>query len=252
MLRSGFDRHNGWVEPHYDSNEFNEMGFTHGSTAIYWQSVKCSCKSERGDLPDLVCSLCGGIGYYFVNQKTLTVSNLSDNTKRIYEAFGTYEPGDLMVSFPTLTDSGDRVIANTADRFYFEMRVDSHSDIKVKGEKRLNQSTSERIWSPSVQRVVWCASVSEIFTFGTDFTLINDDNLNGTIINWIAGKKHPQEGERYSINYEAAPFYHVTDVKFRTEFNQRMPQLLKVVKVWSPWELINIRNATSIPVTAVE
>lgn len=251
MLRSGFDRHNGIAEMHFDASEFNELGFTHGVTATYWESVQCACKSERGDLPTLTCPLCGGIGFYFVNQKTITNPGLSDNTKRIAEAFGMYFPGELMVSFPTQTENAERIIANNADRLYFPTRVESHSDIKVKGEKRLNQSTAERIWSPSVQNVTYCATVSQVFTYGTDFTLINDENSNGTIINWVAGKKHPSEGERYSINYEAAPFYHVNDIKFRSEYNQRMPQLLKVFKVWSPWELTNMKGANSIQASSV-
>lgn len=234
---------NGRVVPHYSADRFDRLGADHGTLATWWTANLCPCRGQRSSAPNLDCPRCRGYGWFWTDPITGNQQDTSDNTKKIADTFGQFMPGDLMVSM-SVRPSGTRTLAGVGDRFYFPERIEIHQDRKTKGMSRPDAETAERIFSPAVASVHGCYSVRQSFVLGADFELIPDANGNGSIISWIAGGNRPDEGEDYTIKYEAAVFYHVAEVQFRTEHNQRMPQKLLCRKAWTPSDLAIIGAQT--------
>lgn len=247
MQRSTFEFNTGRPVVHFQQYEFNQLGVDHGLSAVWWRTNMCPCRGAKSDQPNLDCTRCTGLGWYWINPLPLTMVSLSDSSKRIFELFGDHSPGDLMVTFPTEDVDCTRILAGRMDRLYFPTRIERGYERKRKGDLRANLDTAERIYSPAVSRVMDCVTVEDDFIWDTDFVLTPDPLGLGSVISWQAGQNAPDEGEYYTIGYESSPFYFVRDVKYRGEADVRMPQALRVQKVDSPTWLMKFGEVVSAP-----
>lgn len=245
MKRDAFIRSGGRVIPHFEAGEFDQLFDDHGGQITWWKARMCACRGQRSDYPNLIHERCGGAGWFYVDPITFQGSNLTDSTKRILDVFGTYAPGELMLTPPTTQEDGARMLFGFNDRLYFPYRTEIHHARKQRGELRADQQTAERIWSPAVSRIIYCAGVNADYAEDTDFQMIADAQGNGTVISWLNGGTAPTQDEYYSIGYEAAPFYHVTEIKYRAEADQRLPQALRLVKFWSPADMLAFVGAVN-------
>ena len=246
MMRSGWRQSNRRAAPHLIPGEFNRFLSDHGTT-VQWYSVRmCPCRGAKSDHPNELCSKCHGWGFFWVDPVEIKGAGLGDSAKLMFEAFGQHTPGDLMLTFPTKTSGGVRVLAGGGDRFYFPERTEIQHRWLTKGEQRINQATAERIYSPAVSRVLSCSTVTSDFIHNTDYTLTPDSSGQGTVVNWIDGGAAPDEGQDYTITFESCPFYHANDkVKFRGEGGRRQVQLLLLHKVTAPSDLLNMYTPVS-------
>lgn len=230
----------GWtrqrVIPHLKAHEFNALDADHGAPAVYRRANLCPCRGQRSAAANMDCARCHGLGWWWSDPQDVTIIETNDTTQRMIERWGTWQPGDLSANMPTKAN-GERMFAGFNDRIYFPGRIERHYDRLTRGETLASGATAERILSPVVSRMLSCSVIHADYTEGVDYRLTADEHGNGTIIEWIDGAAQPAAGVEYTVSFEAACFYHVKDIKYRTENGQRLPQAMRLEKKWSPADL---------------
>jgi len=237
---------------HFSAARFDAHGRKHGHEALWESARDCPCEGVKSARPSILCPRCAGWGFFFADPVDLFLPAMSDNKKLIEERFGSYVYGDLSATFPTLSEAGTRVLVGSMDRVFFPTRALVLRDILTRRATDPDGSTLERIWFPSVRRVLSCATLTENFIQGEDYELTPDGGGNRIIINWIAGMNAPENGERYSITVEAAPFYAVISTKYRSEDDARMPQFSQLRMIASARHLAAIGDAIAATAGAAD
>jgi len=244
--RSRFALTNGRIIPHLQASEFNALDVAHGAPAEWRRANLCPCRGQRSAAPNRDCARCRGFGWWWSDPVDVTIIETNDTTERMIRAWGTWQPGDISANMPTMVN-GERALAGFNDRFYFPGRIERHYDRLTRGDTLASGATAERILSPVVSRMLSCSVIHADYAEGVDYELTPDEYGNGTIISWLPGGNQPAEGVEYSVSFEAACFYHVKDLKYRTEHGQRLPQAMRLEKKWTPRDLALIAQEAPTP-----
>lgn len=160
-----------------------------GHPLSWRRAYACPCVSPTSGAADPKCVYCAGKGAQWAPEDPETTDSCgftAQNAKKAQADFGTWEPGDAMLSIPS---DSPMYAAGRYDRF--RSTVAQHrfdANLRAGFNDRLNGSII------SVERVFWLNSTKDIVE--GDLPAIAD---NGALT-WADGQVAPPEGTVYSVS----------------------------------------------------
>ena len=193
----------------FKPDEFDRVLGQHGKYVVWRKALLCPCLNLDTGQPLLDCTDCDGSGYIYVDPVRIQALMLSfDKSTRIYEKFGMWLEGNVMVTVRPDYRLGFR------DSIEMEDSLMSFNEVLKKGNRRGRRSKlpagvdSGRYRMAYVTRLAYRASTAASFTLleaGIHFEV----SAEGWV-RWLgSGNSLVPDGAYYSVLYDFRPVFQV-------------------------------------------
>jgi hypothetical protein len=181
------------MPPEFHVESFEDLIERRGKPLRWERARDCPCFDEKTRSAKRLCPSCGGMGKVYTTQtnpatstEVFTASVLSVTASKKFAAFGQWEAGDCVMTYP------DSILLGEGDRVTLLNVVERETDVLLRG-------TRDALIEPDVVAVLECGDLARLYTPGVDFEVI------GSELRWKGAR--PDEGAAYSVLYTARPAY---------------------------------------------
>lgn len=188
--------------------EFERVILQHGKYVTWRKAMLCPCENHETGQPKLDCEDCDGSGYVYVDPHNIQAHMVSfDKSTRIYEKFGMWLEGNVMVTVMPQYRLGFR------DSIEMQDAIMSFNELLRKGNRRGKRSKlpdghdSARYRIASVTRLAYHSPGDDSFVLlepGYHFE-VSDDGW----IHWLSPGSVVPDGATFSVLYDFHPVFQI-------------------------------------------
>jgi hypothetical protein len=206
--------------------EFERMILQHGKYVVWRKAMLCPCENRDTGQPLLDCADCDGSGYVYVDPHKIQAHMVSfDKNTRIYEKFGMWLAGNVMVTVMPQYRLGFR------DSIEMQDAIMSFNELLKKGNRRGKRSKlpdnmdSARYRIDSVTRLAYHPGGDASFVLlepGYHFEVSADG-----WIHWLSPGSVVPDGSTFSVLYDFHPVFQVVSHPHATRDDVRGTKVAK-------------------------
>lgn len=189
--------------------EFERMILQHGKYVTWRKAMLCPCENRDTGQPLLDCNDCDGSGYIYIDPHNIQAHMVSfDKNTRIYEKFGMWLAGNVMVTVMPQYRLGFR------DSIEMRDAIMSFNELLKKGNRRGKRSKLPDNMDSARYRIDSVTRLAYIPTGGDSFVLLEPGHhfevSSDGWIHWLAaGNSTIPDGATYSVLYDFHPVFQV-------------------------------------------